>query len=351
MRLIGKQNKWAIIERNGYLVKMIIKRDGREKPFERERIAIAIEKACKSVYSNGNTKDIANEIAKKIEIKLEEEKILGVEKIQDIIVSELDKYDKKVAQSYSNFRKKREEERIKRSTKEAYYTNVLQCTNIDNDNANINQYSFGGRKYRIADAEQKEYTLRNLIDPKVREKFEDGTIYIHDLSSYSIGDHNCLFIDFENLLKNGFETRNCDVRPANSLSTAMQLVAVIFQCQSQEQYGGVASNALDYQLAPYVRKSFIKHFRIAIDHLGFLYDNIEVDDEEIFVDNKELENKYPKIYDYAIKQLEKEGRQSSQALYHNLGTLESRPGSQLPFTSINYGTDTSTEGRMITRWL
>lgn len=328
----------------------VVKRDGREKDFDINRITWAVNKAYEDVHKEENPA-ISESVALSIHKKLVGREEVEIETIQDMVVSELEKYDKSVAKSYQRVRRQRAEERVRRSDKEKYYTEVLKCTNVDNDNANVNQYSFGGRKYRIADQEQKEYALRNLVHPKVREKYEEGLIYPHDLSSYSIGDHNCLFIDFENLLANGFETRNCDVRPANSLSTAMQLVAVIFQCQSQEQYGGVGSNAIDYQLAPYVRKSFKKHFKDGIEHLGFLYERLDIDDEIIFIDNKALSVAYSKIYEYAMKQLEKEGKQSAQALYHNLGTLESRPGSQLPFTSINYGTDTSTEGRMVSKWL
>ena len=97
----------------------------------------------------------------------------------------------------------------------------------------MNQCSFSGRKYRIADFEQKEYALKNLISKEGREAFEEGLIYYHDLSSYAIGEHNCLLADIDRGLKEGFRTRNGDVRPANSYSTACQLVAVIFQCQSQ----------------------------------------------------------------------------------------------------------------------
>lgn len=195
-----------------------------------------------------------------------------------------------------------------------------------------------------------------FIRPQVAQAHRESRIYLHDLSEYDIGSHNCLFADLQRLLNNGFFTRNGDVRPANSFSTACQLIAVIFQIQSQVQYGGVASCHLDYDLAPFVKKSFYKHYADGCKYLGNLSDD---DLDKIIAYAKEqqfsIDNDYFKqddaIYQYAIEMLEREGRQSAQSLYHNLNTLESRAGSQIPFTSINFGTDTSSEGRLVSKWL
>ncbi len=169
---------------------------------------------------------------------------------------------------------------------------------------------------------------------------------------------NCLFADLKNLLSNGFSTRNGDVRPANSFATACQLVAVIFQCQSQVQFGGVASCHLDYDLVPYVKKSFYKHYRDGMKYL--VPDEAKVCippdwydtciETMASIDHRNFDA-FPKVKEYAMDMLEKEGKQAAQGLFHNLNTLESRAGSQVPFSSINYGTDTSVEGRLVTRWL
>ena len=168
---------------------------------------------------------------------------------------------------------------------------------------------------------------------------------------------NCLHLDFKHILSNGFSTRNGDVRPPASFSTACQLVAVAFQCQSQDQFGGVGSVHIDTDLAPFVKMSFRKHFRnYYTDVLGYTSEQAEsalkqLDPVEI--DNAELKGQFGNqdAYSFAMKQLEREGKQSAQGLYHNLNTLESRAGSQVPFTSINMGRDTTTEGRLVTRWL
>ena len=347
------------------------KRDGKVKDFSPFRILEVITRAYNDVY-NEETDDKTDEIkdiADKVIVRIESAKndIIDVEEIQDIIINELNKVNRKVGRAYKKYRIMREEIRERNSQKEKFYKEILQTTNVDNDNANVDQYSFSGRKYRIADNEQKMYAMRNLISPEVREAFEDGYIYIHDASSYAIGDHNCLFADLPRLLNNGFRTRNGDVRPANSFSTACQLVAVIFQVQSQIQYGGVASCGIDFELEPFAHKSFVKLFKEGLFEKDYISENdynklkdgndvksidgITIVAQNIHIDNHELKENFSKAYDYAVRHLEKEGKQSAQGLFHNLNTLESRAGSQVPFTSLNYGRNTSTYGRLINKWL
>ena len=157
---------------------------------------------------------------------------------------------------------------------------------------------------------------------------------------------NCLSIPFDKLLKNGFKTRQTDVRPAGSINTAFQLVAVIFQLQSLNQFGGVSATHLDWTMIPYVRKSFYKHY---CDYIKIIKEK-EVPD--IFNVLMEIEDEKYKQYDfkaykYALIQTKKELKQAVEGLFHNLNTLQSRSGNQLPFTSINYGTCTKPEGQMV----
>ena len=332
----------------------IIKRDGREKSFSALRIEKVVENARDEIGVVNETLGI--DVANLVEDYLEENNIecIGVEQVQDLVVEMLLQEDVEVAKAYKRYREERENERIKNSKKEQFYSEVLQCTNIDNDNANINQSSFSGRKYRIADHEQKQYALRNLISKEGKLAFEQGEIYYHDLASYAIGEHNCSFLNVDNGLKDGFVTRNGDVRTASSYSTACQLIAVMFQCQSQVQYGGVGANHIDFSLTEGVKKSFKKHFKEGLKYLSDVpqsqIDNIFNDDiisinDEIYMDFDK------KVYNYAYDKLNKEGKQATEGLYHNLNTLESRAGSQLPFTSINLGRDTTDEGRLINKWI
>ena len=174
-----------------------------------------------------------------------------------------------------------------------------------------------------------------------------------DLDNYALGNHNCLTIPFDDLLANGFNTRQTDVRPANSINTAFQLVAVIFQLQSLQQFGGCSASHLDWTMVKYIRKSFRKHF---FDGLEFLYEpnEYEIKTEDLNIDLSIESDDYKyfsKAYKYAMKMTSRELSQAVEGMYHNLNTLQSRSGNQLPFTSINYGTCTLPEGRMVTRAL
>ena len=170
-----------------------------------------------------------------------------------------------------------------------------------------------------------------------------------DLDSYAAGMHNCLSIPFDDLLAKGFNTRQTDVRPANSINTAMQLVAVIFQLQSLQQFGGVSATHLDWTMVPYVRKSFYKHFKNGARYIEGVKDLSEFNDSMSIEDEKYKES--GNVYTYAIEQTQKELIQAVEGMYHNLNTLQSRSGNQLPFTSINYGTCTLPEGRMVIKAL
>ena len=198
----------------------------------------------------------------------------------------------------------------------------------------------------------KEYALYNCMSKKSRENHQNMEIYIHDLDHYAVGDHNCLSIPFDDLLANGFNTRQTDVRPANSVNTAMQLVAVIFQLQSLQQFGGVAATHLDWTMVPYVRKSFVKHWKNGYKYIAGCADELDWNYLSTFsIEDKHFTEKYPQVYQYAMDMTIKEVYQAVEGMYHNLNTLQSRSGNQLPFTSINYGTCTLPEGRMVTKAL
>lgn len=172
--------------------------------------------------------------------------------------------------------------------------------------------------------------------------------------------HNCLTNPIDKLLAEGFTTRQTDVRPASSVNTAMQLVAVIFQLQSLQQFGGVSASHLDWSMVPYVRLSFMKHYNEICDTIpGCSKMAIELTKEECkeisINDSLYTGGKYNlirrRIHEIAIRRTNKEIHQAVEGLYHNLNTLQSRSGNQLPFSSINYGTCTLPEGRMVIKLL
>lgn len=337
------------------MVTEIKKRDGRLEPFDASKIVSAITKAM--LQAGEVDEDVALRIASKVANSPQIDSIVDVERIQDMVEDGLmGSRCKKTAKAYIKYRERRNQERQKNNDLNKQIEDILLCNNVQNQNANVDEHSFGGRKFESANVLHKNIALNVFIRPQVAQAHRESRIYLHDLSEYDIGSHNCLFADLQRLLNNGFSTRNGDVRPANSFSTACQLIAVIFQIQSQVQYGGVASCHLDYDLAPFVRKSFYKHYADGCKYIGNLsgYDLDKIityaKDQQLSIDDDYFKQD-DTIYQYAIEMLEREGRQSAQSLYHNLNTLESRAGSQIPFTSINFGTDTSTEGRLVSKWL
>lgn len=339
-------------------IKKIEKRDGSIVDFNKDKITNAILKAMKSVdmVDEKEASNVTTQVVK--EVNKANKSIPGVEDIQDIVEEKLMKKLPKVAKEYITYRNQRNIIRNRKSSTMINIKKILSCSNVQNSNANIDEYSFGGRKNESANIIQKEIALNDLIDPEITEAYNEGRLYIHDLSEYTIGEHNCLFADIPRLLGNGFEARNGDVRPASCFSTACQLLAVIFQIQSQCQFGGVADNAIDRHLAPYVRKSFIKHYKNGLHWFGNPGDwdtftanhGFNIETASISAEWNVFKAFNRMAYMFAMESLEKEGLQSTQALYHNLNTLESRAGSQVPFTSINFGLDTSFEGRKVTEW-
>lgn len=333
---------------------MVIKRNGQKVEFEKNKIREAVKKAWIEVKNGINNKgnSICDYVADEIETEYRELKEeISVEEIQNRVEDLLmDSGEKQVARAYIRYRYKRE---LMREPNEELYKMIgekLNPVEPDKQNANVDGESFGGKVGSISDEVLKQYALYNCMSKKSRENHLNNEIYEHDLNSYATGSHNCITIPFDDLLATGFTTRQTDVRPAQSVSTAFQLVAVIFQLQSLMQFGGVAASHLDWTMVPYVRKSFGKHFKD-----GLLYCEDKLYDTawnyaEHSID-EEIYNTCPKAYKYAMNMTTREVYQAVEGMYHNLNTLQSRSGNQLPFTSINYGTCTLPEGRMITKAL
>ena len=254
---------------------------------------------------------------------------------------------KDVARAYITYRNERSVEREKNSALIKTLFEKLSASNVQNQNANVDEKSFGGRMGEANSATMRKLALDYCLSDMARENHLNNRIYIHDLDHYVVGDHNCLSIPFDDLLANGFNTRQADIRPANSINTAFQLVAVIFQLQSLQQFGGVSATHLDWTMVPYVRKSFNKHYINGIQYiLGYTregWENYKNDS----IDSQNYIQYSSKVYKYAMDMTKRETQQAVEAMYHNLNTLQSRSGNQLPFTSINYGTCTLPEGRMV----
>lgn len=340
----------------------VIKRDGRQMPFNTEKIKNAILKAFKAVdgqitdYAETKAENIANYIEGYCE---EEIKPLSIEEIQDLVENGLMSTKRKdVAKAYIKYREMRTKERNWNNEMMRAAEEKLTGTKIDNQNANVDEHSFGGRRGEFDSVISKQYALDNCMSRMARENHLNNEIYIHDLDAYAVGMHNCLSIPFDELLAKGFNTRQTDVRPANSINTAFQLVAVIFQLQSLQQFGGVSATHLDWTMVPYIRKSFFKHYMDGLKYVA-RWDQESIENEkdsrkENYLNFSISDTDFYEIssaYQYALDMTQKELVQAVEGMYHNLNTLQSRSGNQLPFTSINYGTCTLPEGRMVIKAL
>ena len=353
---------------------IVIKRDGTQAPFDKQKIINAINKALIEVDGCLYESETAEEIASNVEAHVMGARLIGeplsVEDIQDRVEDYLMQSERRdVARAYIRYRYKKE---VARNYKDDFITAIgekLSASNVQNQNANLDEKSFGGRIGEAASYMTKDYALNYIISDMARENHLGNMIYIHDLDAYAVGSHNCLTIPFDKLLAEGFNTRQCDVRPANSVNTAFQLVAVIFQLQSLCQFGGVSASHIDWTMVPYVRKSFMKHYIVEFlkstgdfhkldlmnmsedeldewvnEHKQAYLDSLDLSEKDFYFENKEKLNSF---YQEALYSTRKEIYQAVEACYHNLNTLQSRSGNQLPFTSINYGTCTLPEGRMV----
>ena len=334
---------------------IVIKRDGKKVDFDVYKIKQAL------IGANSRSQEMSdNDIDRTTEIILNKcNKVSGdlkVEDIQDIVEDTLLKSKfSKTAKTYILYRDKRTRIRQGKSKLLKEVGNKLMGVHIVNQNANVDERSFGGRKGEADSVLTKQYALDYCMSEKSRNNHLNNEIYIHDLDSYAVGMHNCLSIPFDKLLAEGFNTRQTDVRPAASINTAFQLVAVIFQLQSLQQFGGVSATHLDWTMVPYVRKSFLKHYNELTEFIPFCKnkklsfekpEEISIEDHRYF---KGIRRKY--IAKRALQLTSKELYQAVEGMYHNLNTLQSRSGNQLPFTSINYGTCTLPEGRMVIKAL
>lgn len=345
---------------------VVDKRDGRQQEFDQKKIVDAMVKAYEAERGEVDEefKQFAEQVAESVEKlvkaswEVKDHKVLSVEDIQDVIENKLmaSRY-KDVAKKYILYRNRRTRSREYNADFMKEVTRKLKADAVDNQNANVDERSFGGRKGEAESVLMKKYALDNCVSELARRRHLNNEIYIHDLDNYAVGMHNCLTIPFDDILAKGFNTRQTDVRPANSVNTAFQLVAVVFQLQSLQQFGGVSASHLDWTMVPYVRKSFTKHYKDGLTFIDYNESNVanHMSDSDKYCATLSIEDdyfkEYPKAYQYALIMTEREIRQAVEGMYHNLNTLQSRSGNQLPFTSINYGTCTLPEGRMVIKAL
>lgn len=352
------------------MIKTVIKRDGRKVPFDSQKIFAAVSKA--SPLSNP---ELFNKITSFVSNDITKEEVT-VEEIQDLVektLVELDQYD--TAKAYILYRDQRTKARDINSSLNKTLHELVSVEATDSDikreNANIDGNAPMGIMLQFGSEISKKYSLDNLIKPIIAKAHKEGYIHIHDLNFYGIC-FNCLQIPTGKLLKQGFSTGHGFIREPNSIQTAAALMCILIQSSQNEHFGGQAVPTFEYDLAPYVAKSFIKNFSKLMLIEGFdnqsrelvekaiqeEYDNKGTLGDSYFTVTKKGAKKELSKASYALSEKLNAGAweltkqdtyQAMEALVHNLNTMQSRAGAQVPFSSINYGTGTTYEQRLVIR--
>lgn len=364
----------------------VIKRDGKKQDFDPQKIFKAIKKANSKVESKLDDEKIEKVVTSALSFLKKNVEEVDVEEVHKAVENALMKNNCfEVARQYMGYRQERDAARFKKLPLVGVMESKLlvkKSEGGEHQNANLDEFSFGGRKGEMDSAFLKEHALNYYISPRFAKNHINNRVYIHDLDSYILGMHNCLSVPMDELLSRCVKTRQTIIRPAGSVNTAFQLIAVYFQLQSLQQFGGVAATHIDWTLVPYVRKSFMKHYIIAYlkttdefekldlpalmfqdyrdeagvwrnkledwisEHKKEYLDKIGLTKDDFTFDNKKLD---AKLRQSAIFDTIQEAKQGAEGMLHNLNSLQSRSGNQLPFSSINYGTCTLPEGRIIIR--
>ena len=364
----------------------VVKRNGKKVDFDGTKIALAIKKGFDSitrddepVYSTKDVQKVYQAVIKRIEKEYKNEEKIKIEEIQDLIEEALNKCGyEDVYKSFSEYRDRRaqsrllfaDEKKIHKFLKSLEGLGLKSAAEEDakRENANIDGNSAMGTMLQYGSTVSKEFAKAYLMKKKFADAHDNGDIHIHDMDFLAMGTTTCTQIDLNKLFKNGFSTGHGYLREPQDIMSYSALAAIAIQSNQNDQHGGQSIPAFDYYLAPGVLKTFKKQYKLAIEELldysGFdnfvninkihdkidKLDSIEFDLEymdECAKDSDKVREIFSKAYDIAYKKTDRRTYQAMEAFVHNLNTMHSRAGAQVPFSSINFGTDTSPEGRMV----
>lgn len=328
----------------------VIKRDGREVEFDKNKILVAVLKAFIDI--DGEETAYAEEEAKDIASYIESlNKDMSVEEIQDLVEEMLMASDRKdVARSYVIYRNERN--KLRKSKTYAVFSSIVnaESNDVTKENANMNAETPAGMMMKFASETTKAYTDDELISEEAREAVDNNYIHIHDKDYYPTKSLTCLQHPLDRILKNGFRAGHGSSRPAKRIETASIIGCISMETVQNEMHGGQAIPAFDYYLAPYVRSTYIEEVKKLMEFTendySILFDEEIEDYIQKPLDTLEGLNR---VKQHAINKTVSRVHQSMEAFIHNMNTIHSRGGNQVVFSSINYGTDTSAEGRCIIR--
>ena len=369
----------------------VVKRNGKKVPFNGTKIAVAIKKGFDSIteidendervakYNEKDIQKVYQAVINHIEKEYKDQTKIKIEDIQDIIEEELKhkKYED-VYESFSAYRERRAQSRDmfmddKRSHKFLKTIEGLGLKSASEDdtkreNANVDGDTAMGTMLQYGSTVSKEFAKSYLMKKKYADAHDDGDIHIHDMDFLPMGTTTCMQIDLEKLFKNGFSTGHGHLREPQDIMSYSALAAIAIQSDQNDQHGGQSIPAFDYYLAPGVIKTFRKQFKqmvsdylditdfgkfVSMNSIAKEIDKLNSIDVDLSIfdrfckESEEMKKLFKLSYEKALKKTDRMTYQAMEAFVHNLNTMHSRAGAQVPFSSINFGTDTSSEGRMV----
>ena len=372
----------------------VVKRDGRKVDFNGTKIALAIQKGFESIkvyeetenayvhkYTEKDVNKVYVGVIKKIIKDYKDKEKIKIEEIQDLIEEQLQKSGfEDVYNSFSQYRERRTlsretflglDEKKRHRLLKAFENLGLKSAHEEDtkrENANVDGDTSMGTMLQYGSTISKEFAKSYLMKKKFAEAHDNGDIHIHDMDFLPMGTTTCNQIDLAKLFKNGFSTGHGHLREPNDIMSYSALAAIAIQANQNDQHGGQAIPAFDYYLAPGVLKTFKKQFKQTLydvlditDFVKFLnFDKIAKDIDKLssidvdlaefesyFKESEEVSRIFKMSYEKALKKTDRITYQAMEAFIHNLNTMHSRAGAQVPFSSINFGTDTTPEGRMV----
>ena len=369
----------------------VVKRNGKKVEFNASKIAIAIKKAFDEIierqidddgvakYSEKDMQKVFQDVLDRIEKEYKDKDKIKIEEIQDLIETSLKakKYED-VYKCFSDYRERRAQSRaaFTDDNKTHKFLKTLEGLALKSaaeddakrENGNIDGNSAMGTMLQFGSNVSKEFAKAYLIKKKFADAHDDGDIHIHDMDFNAMGTTTCLQIDLSKLFKGGFSTGHGYLREPNDIMSYSALAAIAIQSNQNDQHGGQSIPLFDYYLAPGVLKTYKKQLKMTLtdllDYAGFTefiamktledtisklttIDNKLEDFEKFYKDNEPLKRLFSMALDKALAKTDRITYQAMEAFIHNLNTMHSRAGAQVPFSSINFGTDTSPEGRMV----
>lgn len=362
----------------------VIKRNGKKVDFDGSKIALAIKKGFDSIkkedepskYTEKDVNLVYHAVINKIEKQYQDK--IKIEEIQDLIENELKKKYPDVYESFSEYRLRRsqsrqmfsEDKKIHKFLKSIEGLGLKTASEEDakRENANIDGNTAMGTMLQYGSTISKEFAKAYMMKPKFAAAHDDGDIHIHDMDFLAMGTTTCCQINLDKLFKNGFDTGHGRIREPKDISTYAALAAIAVQSNQNDQHGGQSIPAFDYYMAPGVLKTFKRQFKQEIydlaDYSGFLefinmdrlikeidkLSSIEFDIhifDSFIKESDQMNRLFEMGYKKALEKTERKTYQAMEGFIHNLNTMHSRAGAQVPFSSVNFGTDTSPEGRMV----